>query len=428
MRLKSIAPKRLRSRRCVLRLLAAAPSAVFAQTSRVDERNEVSLTALNEPARITNNAEANDQLLYFTSPSLLADDRRLVFMSDRDGMPNLFLRDLKSGHERRVTSNTAGVLKSYVYFDGLPYQGFGKASVSLHAPSGTVYFIQGRSICQVNAEGKVRVLAQYPADQMTAFTHVSADGSRLCVPTTDARALDGDTLLAGRPKYDIDGRVQKEGLSSWLRVYDTASGKQVLCERVPKAWITHVQFSPVDRNLILYNHEWPGDCGIRRIWLWDGKRHLRMRTEGEGRSRADWTCHEMWERDGSAIIYHGGYDKGLFYVGRVLPDGSGRVEVPFPAGWKRYGHFTEGRPGVLVTDGYYERPDDPPQRQGAWITALRVDWSSRTIRWFPLCRNGSTWRSQDEHPHPVFDHAARTVVFTSDRSGKRAGYRVNAAI
>jgi hypothetical protein len=318
------------------------------------------------------------------------------------------------------------MLKSYVYFDGQPYRGFGKASVSLHAPTGTVYFIQGRTVCQVTPEGRVRKLAEYPAGQMTAFTHVSADGTRLCVATTDARALDGDNVLPGKPTYNIDARVQEEGLSSWLHVYDTATGKEVLRERVPKAWITHVQFSPADRNLILYNHEWPADCGIRRIWLWDGKRHIRMRTEGEGRSRADWTCHEMWERDGSAIIYHGTYDKGPSYVGRVSPDGSHRVEIPFPAGWKRYGHFTEGRRGVLVTDGYYERPDDPgPSGSGAWISVLRVDWELGTIRWFPLCRHGSSWRSQDEHPHPVFDHASKTVIFTSDRSGKRAGYRIN---
>ena len=413
----------------MLRLLVAAPAVAYAQSASAGAQNEILLTGLTEAKRITNNPKSNDQLLYFTSPSLLANDRRLVFISDRGGNPNLFLRDLESGEEHALTSNSEGVLKSYVYFDGQPYRGFGKASVSLHAPSGTVYFIQGRNICQVNPAGKLRVLAEYPAGQMTAFTHVSADGTRLCVPTTDARALDGDTILPGRPKYDIDARVQEEGLSSYLRVYDTTTGKEVLTERVPKSWITHVQFSPVDRNVILYNHEWPGDCGIRRIWLWDGHRHIRMRTEGGGRSRADWTCHEMWERDGQAIIYHGNYDKGASYVGRVYPDGSQRVEIPFPSGWKRYGHFTEGRPGVLVTDGYYERPDDgAPIGDGAWITVLRVDWESQHIRWYPLCRHGSSWLSQDEHPHPVFDHASKTVLFTSDRDGKRAGYRVNASV
>jgi oligogalacturonide lyase len=223
--------------------------------------------ALNlSPRRITAGGAGHDQLLYFTSSSLLADDRRLVVISERTGHPNLFLRDLASGVERQLTHNTNGALKSYVYFNGNPYRGFGKASVSLHAASGTVYYIQGREIRCVDADGRARTLAEYPAGQMTAFTHVSADGSRLCVPTVDARALDDERPLGmPRPDYDIDERVRREHLNSWLRVYDTATGAELRCERVPEAWITHVQFSPRDREQILYNHEWPSDCGIRRI-------------------------------------------------------------------------------------------------------------------------------------------------------------------
>jgi Tol biopolymer transport system component len=42
-----------------------------------------------------------------------------------------------------------------------------------------------------------------------------------------------------------------------------------------------------------------------------------------------------------------------------------------------------------------------------------------------MCRNGSSWKSQDEHPHPVYNHAANAVYFTSDKSGKRAVYRID---
>ena len=376
-----------------------------------------------EPASLTSSS-ANDQLLYFTSTSLLADDQRLVFLSDRTGQPNIFLRDLKTGQERQLTFNTEGFLKSYVYFDGTPYRGLGRASVSLDAARGVVYFLQGRKICAVDTNGAQRVLAEYPEGQMTAFTHVSADGTRLCVPTTDARALDGEKQLKGKPDYNIDGRVQEEGLSSYLRVYDTSTGKEILCERVPKAWITHVQFSPRDPNLILYNHEWCGDPGIRRMWLWDGHRHLRLRPEGEGRNRSDWTCHEMWERDGSAIIYHGGFAGGQSYIGRVHPDGSGLVEIGLPKAWNRYGHFTVGRPGWLVTDGCYVAVGDPAKSGGAWISVLQVDWAARTYAWQPLCRHGSSWTSQDAHPHPIFNHAADRLLFTSDKTGQRAIYSV----
>lgn len=382
--------------------------------------------ALRAPRCLTELA-AHDQLVYFTSTSLLADDRRLVFLTDRGGHPNIWLRDLATGAERALTHNTEGWLKSYVYFDGQPYRGLGRASVSVDPVRGLVYYLHGREIRAVDSEGRERVLAEYPAGQMTAFTHVSADGTRLCVPTTDARALDGDTLLTGKPDYDIDARVQAEQLCSYLRVYDTASGAELLCEPVPRAWITHVQFSPVDPELILYNHEWAGDCGIRRMWLWDGARHLRLRTEADGRSARDWTCHEMWERDGSAIIYHGGYDQGPNYLGRVRPDGSELVEVPLPADWQRYGHFTVGAPGWLCTDGCYQQPDDQGSGWGgAWISVLQVDWAQRRIDWQPLCRHGSSWGSQDAHPHPIFNHAADTVYFTGDPTGRRGVYAVAA--
>jgi hypothetical protein len=371
-------------------------------------------------------SEANDQLLYFTSTSLLAGDQRIVFLSDRTGPPNIFVRDLKTGRDQQLTTNTEGFLKSYVYFDGLPYRGLGRASVSVDPDRGIVYFLQGRKICAVDTNGNQRVLSEYPPNQMTAFAHVSADGTRLCVPTTDARALDGDKPLNGKPAYDIDARVQQENLSSYLRVYDTTTGEEVACEPVPKAWVTHVQFSPRDRNWILYNHEWCSDSGIRRMWLWDGHRHIRLRTEGDRRSRTDWTCHEMWERDGSAIIYHGSYDKGATYIGRVKPDGTSLVEIAMPKQWDRYGHFTVGRPGWLVTDGCYVLPNDPKTFGGAWISMLHVDWTAKRYEWQTLCRHGSSWSSQDAHPHPIFNHTANAVFFTSDMTGKRAIYRVTA--
>ena len=380
-----------------------------------------------KPERVTGNPAANEQQLYFTSSSLLADDKRLVYISDKTGHPNLFIRDLVSCRDTQLTNNAEGFLKSYVYFDGTPYRGFGKASVSLHPESGSIYYIQGREIRKIDASGNERTLAQYPDGQMTAFAHVSRDGKFLCVPTTDARALDGDKQLTGQPGYDIDERVRSEGLSSFLRFFDADTGEEVICERVQGCWITHVQFSPANSNLILYNHEWPSDCGIRCMWLFDGSRHICLRTEDEVRSRKDWTCHEMWERDGSAIIYHGAYSCGNAYIGRVNPDGTGAREIALPFNYKRYGHFTVGAPSMLVSDGYYEEENDKKTEGGDWISFVDVNWGSGIARWFPLCRSSSSWKSQDEHPHPILDHAIRHAYFTSDLDGKRAVYRIEVA-
>lgn len=378
----------------------------------------------------------NSQLLYFTSTSLPADNRGLVFLSDRTGDPNLFFHDFQSGQERQLTQNREGMLKSYVYFDGAPYRGFGKASVSLDAERNLAYYIQGREIRVVDLAGRERTLAELPPRQMTAFTHVSRDGTRLCVPTTDARALDDENPLPAKaPGYDVDTRVQKEGLHSYLRIFDTASGREIETVDVPRAWVTHVQFSPADPRLILYNHEWPQfDCGIRRMWLWDGSRHLQLRQpggpeSGPQRSRHDWTCHEMWERDGSAVIYHGSYFRdtpgrgGRAYIGRLTLDGSEPREIALPAEWTQYGHFTVGQPGQLVSDGYYRTGEEDDSWGGRWLALLNVDWPRGRIEWRPLERHGSSWTSQDAHPHPIIDEGCRSVYFTSDRDGARAVYR-----
>jgi oligogalacturonide lyase len=398
----------------------------------------------SEAKRLTD-GRANDQLLYFTSPSLTADDRTLVFISDRDSQVpkdrdpraavNLYALDRETGTLRRLTDNEEGYLRSYVYFEGLPERGLGLASPCLHAESGDVYYLQGRELRRVNARtGAARVLAELPPGQVTGFTHVSDDNSRVCVPTIDAAAFEDIGA--------IDATVQRLGLTGYLRVFDTASGEEVARVPVPRGWVTHVQFQPGSSERILYNHEWPADCGVRRAWLWDGERHLRLRDEGpaaggEPLRREDWVCHEVWTRDGAWVIYHGTYGGqrgGPSFVGRVRPDGTERAEVPFDPGYRRYGHFTLGAGhNLLVSDGYYEPQGasgsggDPSlggSGGGEWISVLRVDWEQCEIAWRPLWRHASSWSSQDAHPHPVFSHAGDEVLFTSDVEGKRAVYAV----
>ena len=381
---------------------------------------------MSVPELVAASDEVALQLLYFTSTSLAADGRTLVAIGETGGMPDLYRVDLASGAVRPLTANRDGVLRSYVYFDGTPYRGFGKASVSFDAERGLVYYLQGREIRVVDLDGNDRLLGHYPEGQVTAFTHVSADGRLLCVPTTDAAAFTEDDAWSARD-HGIDARVQRLGLTSYLRIYDTQTGAEIAAEPVPSAWVTHVQFSPTDSSLIAYNHEWPGDCGIRRVWLWDGRQHRQLRPEGAGRSRNDWACHEMWERDGRAVIYHGRYVDGRAFIGRVAIAGGEPVEIALPPDWTRYGHFTVGPDETrLVSDGYYSAGAGDDDRVSPWLSRLDVDWAARSLRWRTLARTDSSWDSQDSHPHPIYDHAGKFIYFTSDRSGRRAIYRVAA--
>ena len=192
--------------------------------------------------------EYNTQLLYFTCSSLGESGDRVYMISDQGGSPNVIVKDLFTGKEKVLTQNQAGTLKSYVYFDGEKNRGLGKASVCLDYVREIIYFIQDDKICRADREGRITVLNRIPEERMTAFTHVSADGKRLCVPMTDGRCLDFDPETEGagldrRPVYDIDGRVQEENLNSYLCVYDTETGELLFEKTVPKCWITHVPVS-----------------------------------------------------------------------------------------------------------------------------------------------------------------------------------------
>ena len=398
---------------------------------RVDASERTDPTTGRRVRRLTDCA-GNDQLLYFTTNSLTADDRQVVFLSDRDSDdPNLFCLDRAAGQAVQLTENQRGYLESYVYFDG-NRAGLGKASMSLHAASGDLYYLQGRpdgvaEVRRVNVHTlETAVLAELPVDHVTAFTHVSEDNRWLCVPTIHESAF----AEARRNPHGITPRVDRLGLRSAMRFIRTdGSGHEV--RWLEPGWVTHVQFHPRKAGCLLYNHEWCADSGIRRMWLYDDGTVTRLRPEGHNRdgsrrSATDWTCHEMWQRDGSAIIYHG--TRGdVPYLGAVGATATDHVELAFPERWVRYGHFTvSSDPTLLVTDGYVEVAGAPPssRRQGQWISLVRADWQGGKVSWLPLCEHGSSWQSQDAHPHPIFAHGDREILFTSDVHGNRAIYVV----
>jgi len=382
-----------------------------------------SLTSLQPSERITTTINANEQLLYFTTPSLTSNDENLLFLSDRTGHPNIFARNLRTGDERQISNNTNGLLKSYVYFHGTPYRGLSKASPCVHHASGTVYYIQDQMIVKASTDGNRQELAKLPDGQMTAYTHVSANGKLLCVPTTDERALDGRRQLSERPPFNIDERIRREGLNSYLRIYDTDNGKEIVTEIIPKAWVTHVQFSPTNSNLILYNNEWASQSGVRRMWLWNGDKHIQLRSEKDGRNANDWVCHEIWSRDGNDIIYHGKDTSGRHFIGKVNPHNREIIELPLPQGWKQYGHYNLIEPNTLVTDGHFRTPHPKLTLNCPWLCRVDVDWEKHTMIWTPLTAHLSSWASQDAHPHPTIDSTSKYVYFTSDRYGKLAVYR-----
>jgi hypothetical protein len=411
------------------------------------------------PARLTD-GRSNGQLLYFTGPSLTADDRHLVFLGDAsrpargpydpDALVDVWVLDRADGSLRRLTSNRVGVRRSYVYFGGHDDAGIAPGSVALAAEPRIVCYLDGTSVRRVGvASGDDRQIGEVATGLANGYGALSDDGARYCLPVMDASAF--------ADLHAIDATVLANGLVSPLLGFDAVAGGLVDDVAVPDGWVTHVAFRPGDPTTILYNHEWASDGGARRIWLWDGRSRRTLRAVGEGgpATPEDEVEHETWTRDGARVVYHGRYAAGPHplagraFVGWIEIATGCVSEIPLPDGDTRYGHVATGPAGSLVTDGLaagdawgpataasrgpvpprIDAADAPPEDDGgAWISRLDPDWTAGALRWTPLVRHGSSWSSQDAHPHPIFDHSGRSILYTSDEDGFRAVYEVPAVV
>ncbi len=387
---------------------------------------------------------ANDQLLYFTSPSHSHDGRWIILLSDRGGEYNLWALDMRDNTMRRISHNCEGWLRSYVYFDGHhDARGLSRAGISFDAQRNRLYYIQGnRIICAEIETGEQHDVATLPSGEVTAFTDVSRCGKYLCVPTIHHAAFD-----EAEEPMQIGRTADALGIRSTVRIFETATGHEKILFSEP-GWVSHVQFRPTDAQQILYNHEWCDFGATRRMWWWNGYTSRRLRPADALVDARGTATHEVWRQDGQCLIYHGHYfitdeptpvqrTRQLYhqqpYIGRCFPDGDFREEIALDTGCHLYGHFMPNSTGeCVVSDGYFEADEVCREKSHAgglkarWITLFHLDWETLTARAQPLCRHDSSWSSQDAHPHPIFSHDAQSVWFTSDREGKRAIYQVDA--
>lgn len=390
--------------------------------------------SLLEPVALTDST-ADEQLPYFTTSCMTQDGGLLALISTRfeNGGFNLARLCRDDGRIEPLTHLRHGYLQCYPYFDG-GEAGLNKSSLSLHPVSGDLYFIVGLpdgsgQVCRVNLHnGRRDVLAELSRQVTVGYTHVSSDNRRLLLPLADARIL--PIGRARKHNSEIARFYRDEALITRMAELDTQSGALRTLWEEPD-WVTHVQYHPRDHDRILFNHEWRWPLGTTRLWLRDrdgaGPRRLRdagMRVVQDRLAASDDNvAHEVWERSGRHFIYHGYTEDGHAFVGRGNADGTDLREIVFPPALKGcYGHFIPNANGdLLVTDSFSAngRCDDPRQR---YISLLRADWQRGTIDCRHLCLARSSWKTQDEHPHPVFSASGAEILFTSDAAGRRGVY------
>lgn len=326
---------------------------------------------------------------YFTNPTVTSDGQCGLFVSYRNGYPNLFTIDLAQGELTQFTNRV----------DINPFS----ATVSRQEPM--VYFSARQSVWQVDPHtGDESELAHLPESKLGNCS-LNRDGS----------------LLA------ISARYPEHCELVLIDTHDRSA--QVLTRRDE---IGHIQFSPRNDDLLLFS-----GSVRQRLWLHNRQTHTDQYLYHQ--SEREWIVHESWLGGENDEIIFPHWPHALC---AIRPDGTGKRTIAAINAWHACSN-DEGTwivadtnhpdRGLLLIDpanGQHEvlcQPqatqrgdqwayDEPAAGAGIDTSIIRSDNPQNDPPPNPSDPSG-VYGPQWSHPHPSFTADGNYVIYTSDREG-----------
>jgi oligogalacturonide lyase len=182
-----------------------------------------------------------------------------------------------------------------------------------------------------------------------------------------------------------------------------------------REWISHVNTSPVDGDIVCFCHEGPWHL-VQRTWIvrpstsevWpivNTKLHLER------------AGHEIFTRSGRICTQYGRRKSpshewecaDLF----INPDGTNMVMYEYKPGRKPMHVQVDSTESYGVADGAFLVGG--PEDGNNYISLVKYENGLAKQR--ILCTHGTSWSAQHSHPHPVWFPDDSMVFFTSDRGG-----------
>jgi oligogalacturonide lyase len=349
---------------------------------RAEDRTMIDPNSQRRVRQVTNHPSIHHHPFFFV-PAYDRAGSKLIFISHRNGAPQLFFEDRASGELVQVTDR-ADLAEWSIY----------------PSPEGRfIYFTAGPGAWRVD-------LDDFSETQLADFGAVEMREKGMVGAAMGTTALSADGRWWAIPV--------KSGKVSRFVLIDTQGGDvRVILERDT---IGHPQFCPDDDNLILY----AGPL-TDRIWVVgrDGRGNRRVYERDD---RMQWVTHEVWLPGRRAIAFVD-WPRGMRLVD--VDSGTASWLHRFPA-WHA---APDGDGSRFVCDTNF--PD-----RGLHVIPLAGDpiflceslASSEGSHWngpFPY-NDGpvAVQARQHTHPHPRFSPDGRRVVFTSDRSGHAQIYEI----
>ncbi|MEM1989428.1 MAG: oligogalacturonate lyase family protein [Candidatus Bathyarchaeia archaeon] len=352
-----------------------------------DEYTDVEVTRLSDGIGHTVH-------IYFTRNSMDRKGEKLLCVSNRTGWWQLYIINLKEMTMMQLT-NDANVGACCLSYDGRK-----------------AYYWDGRFLKSVDTETLERdIFFAVPENFHPVDMSISLDGRFLAFGYSEIVNL---STASGIIYSGMLETLYRRPRSLVLRL--DVSKREVLPLWGECEWISHININPVNPDEVLFCHEGPWHL-VQRMWIVKASTHevYPLLQQKRYLERAG---HEFFTNKGRVVVQFA------------------RRSTPSSTDWTSYDVFlnTDGsnikmfkyrylapahiksRDDEKVSVGDRAFPD-PSFKDGAAFLGLIIYEDEEAIV-KPLCRHGTSWLTQNSHPHPIFTPDYKGVIFTSDREGE----------
>ena len=329
--------------------------------------------------------KAHSHHLYFTENGWYHNQKKVLFISDRNNATNLFSLHIETGE---ITQLTDFATASYF-------------SVCLHPFEDKAYFRLRNELYEIDLNTlEERLLFTGNPELNGGNINCTADG-RFLITSLSEDFSDRILLDLGNGYVGHEELMDARPKSQVIQVDIETGEMNVLFEE--DNFITHINTSPTQKHLITFCHEGPWHLVDHRIWglnietgeVWK----IRERTE-----ERELVGHEYWCEDGETVGYHGFRADGTGFIGKIKYDNTELEEEEFEfVNWHAFSNdFSR-----VVVDGR-----DALEKLIVWEKKDGV-FSKPKV----LCEHRCSFHSQKVHAHPRFTPDQKQILFTSDRNG-----------
>ncbi len=373
------------------------------QTYRPEMRTFADPLTGRRVTQLTTSLSSDSVHLYFTENAFTRGGREIFFTSDRDtpGMDNVFTVNRDTGVITRVTG----------------YTDEGVSQVTKDPESTVLLYSHGREVTlHTLATGEKQVLYTYPREYRPGRVSLNCDHTMAGILMNEDVQVEHGVNYAG---FEEKMYLVKRSRIMLVPLKNGRAGLPYIAVR-DTCEAGHLQFSPTDRNLLMYCHEGPWNLVMQRIFL--------VNTDSLEvfpcfrQKKEDSVGHEFWTRDGLIFFDNRGpghdgtitsrrtqavvketEDTGISpYVGLAEKTGKVRTTTPLMHYCNHYHCGKDAR--LLVGD----QVDD----------IVRIDLTGSCPNVITLCRHKTSWYGQKTHCHPTISWEDDAVLYASDVQGR----------